>query len=155
MANVRVEVRGAKELASALRDPDLLDRILRPAFRDAAVIVEGDAKANAHRVTGKLQGSLGFVIDGRGKDLEARVGHQPGRGQPAKYDRSMTSRWRKPRSGSNTGDPREYAVFEERGTRYREGHPYLEPALTENLDRIENAMEDAVNATMNSLRRRR
>lgn len=154
MANLRVTVKGARELASALSDPALLDRILRPGFRDAAIIVEGDARANVHRVTGKLQGSLGYTLDGRGKDLEARIGHQPGRGQPAKYDRSSTSRWRKPRSGTNAGDPRTYAPFEEYGTRYREGHPYLEPALNDNLDRIDNAMQDAAERVLASLRRR-
>lgn len=155
MANLTITVRGAKELAAALSDPDLIDRVLRPGFRDAAVIVEGAARANVHRVTGKLQGALGHTIDGHGRNLEARIGPQPGRGQPAKYDTSSTSAWKRPRPGTNKGDPREYATYEEGGTRYRPGHPFLEPALTENIDRIENAMQDAANAVLNSLRRRR
>jgi len=141
--NLRVQIKGARELASKLGDGGLIDRILRPGFEQAAVIVEGAATENAHRVTGKLQGSLGYFIDGFGAGLEAHIGPQPGMGQPARYTKADTAHWKTPRNGVNTGDPTEYGRYEEEGTRYRGGHPFLEPALDDNIGQIEDAIEQA------------
>lgn len=150
----RVVVKGAKELAAALSDPALFDRILRPGFEKAAVIIVDDAKGKVHRVTGKLGRSLGARVEGRGRDLTGIAGVQPGRGQPAPYDRSSTSAWKRPRSGTNTGDPREYGFYEEHGTRHRPGHPFLEPALNDNLGRIENVIGEEAERVIAGLRRR-
>ena len=136
--NLRVQVRGAKELARTLGDGNLLDRALRPGFQKSAVVVEGAARAKVHTVTRKLQGSLGYEMQGHGASLEAHIGPQPGTGQPRGYSESDTARWKKPRSGRNKGDPQAYGKFEEEGTRYRPAHPFLEPALDENVGRIED-----------------
>lgn len=152
---ISVRVIGASALAAALTDGDLVDALLRPGFEQAAVIVEGAAKGNAHRVTGKLQGSLGQFIDGHGADIAAHIGPQPGLGQPRGYSASQTSRWKKPRQGRNTGDPTVYGLFEEKGTRYREGHPFLEPALTDNLGRIEDVITAGAQAGIDRMARRR
>lgn len=141
MANFSVTIKGAKELARKLGDGDLLDRMLRPGFEQAAVIVEGAATDNAHRVTGKLQRSIGSYLDGHGVTLEAHIGPQPGMGAPAAYTKADTSHWKTPRNGVNTGDPQEYGRYEEEGTRFHEPHPFLEPALDENVERIEDAIE--------------
>ena len=135
MPDITVRVRGLDELRGALGG-DLIDDLLRPGLAKAAVIVEGAWKAKAHRVTGKYQGSIGHHLDGHGAGLAARIGPQPGLGQPRRYSRGMTGRWRKPRDGVNRGDPQVYAVFEDQGTRYRPGHPAAEPALNENIDQI-------------------
>lgn len=136
-----VQIKGARELAAKLGDSSLLDRILRPRFEAAATIVEGAAIDNAHRVTGKLQRSIGQQINGAGASLEARIGLQPGMGAPASYGTGDTSHWKTPRSGTNTGDPQEYGVYEEEGTRYHEPHPFLEPALDDNLGQIEDVFD--------------
>lgn len=153
---VSVTVKGAKELANALSDPDLLDRILRPGFDKAAVKVVSSAKADVHRVTQKLGGSIGSPRDGvapydmagHGSSLSATIGIGPNRKQPANYTRSQTSRWKKPRDGTNTGDPQEYAFYEERR------HPFLEPAVMDNLDAIERLIGEEADRVMSSLRRR-
>ena len=140
MADLRVQIRGARELAAKLGDGDLLDRILRPGFEQAAVIVEGAATENAHRVTGKLQGSLGSFMEGHGAGLEAHIGPQPGMGAPARYTRADTSHWKTPRDGVNRGDPAEYGRYEEGSPNQ---HPFLEPALENNIGQIEDVIERA------------
>jgi HK97 gp10 family phage protein len=145
VADFRVQLKGARELAGRLGDGDLIDRILRPGFEQAAAIVQGAAVDNAepHHVTRKLQGSIGLYLDGYGAGLEAHIGPEPGHDAPANYTEADTSHWKTPRSGTNKGDPREYGRYEEEGTRYREGHPFLEPALTDNVGRIEDVLESA------------
>lgn len=137
-----VTLRGFDELERRLGNIDA-DQPLREGFTRAAIIVEGDAKRNVHRITGKLQGSLGHVIEGRGFDLRARVGPQPDT-SPRRYSRSMTARWKRPRDGVNRGDPRRYARHEELGTRHRPGHPFLIPALTSNVERIRRVIAAAL-----------
>lgn len=147
MPEIRVRVNGLDKLERALGG-DLLDDLLRPGFEKSSVVIEGAAKGNVHRVTGKLQQSVGHFLDGRGASLAAHVGPQPGLGQSRHYSEGMTSRWRKPRKGRNTGDPQQYAQYEERGTRYRPGHPFLEPALTDNLGQIEDIIGREANAAL-------
>lgn len=149
--NVKVTVKGARELAHLLDDSGLLDRALRPGFQKSAVVVEGSARGKVHTVTRKLQGSLGHELTGRGASLEAHIGPQPGLGQPRGYSESDTGRWKKPRAGRNKGDPQVYGVFEEEGTRYRPAHPFLEPALTENEERIEDLILRSVDEAFDRL----
>lgn len=155
VADFRVTIPFAKELGRRIADPDLLDRILRPGFEDAAVIVLGDALSNVHRVTGKLQGSIGSEITGHGIGIEAHIGIMPGLDSPAGYTTADSGAWQRPRKGVNTGDPQVYAIYEEEGTRYRPGHPFLGPALEDNRDRIDNAIEDAAAAAVRRLAGRR
>lgn len=143
MGEFRVTIRGAKELARKLGDGNMLDRILRPGFEQAAVIVEGAATDNAHRVTGKLQRAIGSYVEGRGASLAAHIGPQPGMAAPARYTKADTAHWKTPRNGVNTGDPTEYGRYEEEGTSTHEPHPFLEPALSDNVGRIEDAIERA------------
>lgn len=148
---ISVRIKGADELRRKLQDPVLADAALRPGFAQAAIIVEGQAKRKVHFITGKLQSSIGHVIEGRGWDLLARVGPQPGHDAPR-----LTARLGVPgarsfgkvhpqrRRAVNRGDPREYGWWEEKGNRYRPGHPFLEPALTDNLGRIKGVIAAAV-----------
>ncbi|MDP3972494.1 MAG: hypothetical protein Q8P61_06260 [Candidatus Nanopelagicales bacterium] len=141
---IKVTVKGARELARTFGDDGLIDRMLRPGFKKSAVVVEGSARGKVHTVTRKLQGSLGHELQGKGASLEAHIGPQPGLGQSRGYSESDTSRWKKPRRGKNKGDPQTYAPFEEERTRYRPAHPFLEPALTENEGRIEDLILQSV-----------
>ena len=146
---IKVTVKGAREIARSLGDDGFLDKALRPGFQKSAVVVEGAARGKVHTVTRKLQGSLGYDLIGHGAGLEAHIGPQPGLGQPRGYSVSDTSRWKTPRAGRNKGDPQVYAQFEEEGTRYRPAHAFLEPALTDNEGRIEDligrSVDDAIN----------
>lgn len=141
MSSISIQVKGIKEITRSLGGD--LDRVLRPAFQKSAVLIEGSARGKVHTVTRKLQGSLGYELSGHGAGLSARIGSQPGLGQPRGYSESDTSRWKKPRKGKNKGDPQVYAEFEELGTRYRPAHPFLEPALDTNLDHVVDIIEDA------------
>jgi hypothetical protein len=148
VADLSITVTGLDHLIRELEAPDLLDDLLRPGMTKAGVIVEGAWKGKAHRVTGKYQGSIGNEVTGRGADIAARIGPQPGLGQPRHYTKAQTSRWKKPRDGVNTGDPQVYAEYEDQGTRNRPGHPAAEPALSENTGRIGQAITDGAQAVM-------
>lgn len=143
---LRIEVKGAKQLASSIRDPKLLDDILRPAFTEGAVIVEGAARSDVHVVTRKLMGSLGFYVEGFGKSLEAHVGPQPGMAQPARYTKGETSHWKTPRDGINKGDPQEYGIYEEAE------HPFLAPALEQSEGQIEDAVRRSADKRLRKVR---
>jgi hypothetical protein len=141
---ISIKVLGLAEITRALGDPNLLDAAMGPALERAGTIVEAGWKRRVHQVTRKYQGSLGHKVEG----LTVRIGPQPGYGSPRKYTRGQTGAWRKPRDGTNRGDPQVYAVFEDQGTRYREGHPAAEPALTENVDEVVDALVSGISAAL-------
>jgi HK97 gp10 family phage protein len=145
MSGLRVQIKGIPAIKARLGGARAAG-VVPKALEKGGVIVEGAATDNVHKVTRKLAQSIGVDVQGRGWDAEAHVGPQPGLGQPRGYSESDTSRWQKPRAGTNRGDPQEYAIFEEEGTRYRPAHPFLEPALTENEDRV-------VETVMNEIKR--
>jgi hypothetical protein len=142
---ISIKVRGLAEITRALGDPNLLGSALRPALERAGTIVEAGWKRRVHTVTRKYQGSLGHRVD----DLSVRIGPQPGYGSPRRYTRGQTGAWKTPRDGTNRGDPREYALFEDQGTRYRPGHPAAEPALAENVDEVVDALVSGISDALN------
>src|SRR3990167_8398515 len=142
---ISIKVRGLAEIPRALGDPTLLDSALRPALERAGTIVEAGWKRRVHTVTRKYQGSLGHRVD----DLSVRIGPHPRYGSPRQHSRSQTGAWKTPRDGTNRGAPREYAVFEDQGTRYREGHPAAEPALAENIDEVVDALVSGITDALN------
>lgn len=135
---IRIEVRGIGKITRALQS----DFDITPALEKAGAIVEAGWKRRVHQVTRKYQGSLGHVVQG----MTVRVGPQPGFGAPRKYTASQAAHWKKPRDGTNRGDPREYAVFEDQGTRHRPGHPAAEPALEANRAEVIDAIRDGIEA---------
>ena len=137
---ITIQVKGAAEIARKLGDPNLLSGALGPGLRRAGVILEAGWKRRVHTVTRKAQGSLGHKVEG----TTLRVGPQPGYGSPRKYSRAQTGAWKKPRDGVNRGDPREYLIFEDQGTRYRPGHPSAEPALDASRDQVIDAIVDSL-----------
>lgn len=148
MADLSITVKGLDTLIGKLDNQNLLDDLLRPGMQKAGVIVEGAWKGKAHRVTGKYQGSIGNEVTGHGADIAARIGPQPGLGQPRKYTKGQTSRWKTPRDGVNKGDPQVYAVYEDQGTRFRPGHKAAEPALSESTGAIGAAIEHGAQAAL-------
>jgi HK97 gp10 family phage protein len=137
---ISVRINGIEALTRGLGEG--LDAAIRPAFKIAAVIVEGSARSKVHKVTRKLATSISHRIEGQGLDISAHIGPQQGSGNlgARSYSVSDTQAWKTPRAGRNTGDPTVYGKFEEEGTRYRKAHPFLEPALTENVGRITNGI---------------
>lgn len=138
---IRITVRGVDRIASGLRTP-----LGNSGFERAGAIVESNWKPRIHTVTRKAQGSIGHVVQG----MSVRVGPRPGYGTPRRYTAAQASRWKRPRDGVNRGDPREYLVYEDQGTRYRPGHPAAEPALRESVDPVVRAIAEGIE---NDLRR--
>ena len=138
---ISIKVRGIEAITRALGES--FD--LGPALERAGTIVEAGWKHRVHQVTGKYQGSIGHRVDG----MSVRIGPQPGYGSPRKYTAGQTGAWKKPRDGTNRGDPRTYAVFEDQGTRYREGHPAAEPALRENIDEVVDVLVSGITDALN------
>lgn len=135
---IRIEVRGIAAITRGLGQ----DFDLTPALERAGAVVEAGWKRRVHTVTRKYQGSLGHVVQGQ----SVRIGPQPGYGAPRRYTASQAGAWKKPRDGTNRGDPRDYAVFEDQGTRHRPGHPAAEPALDANRTEIIDALRDGIEA---------
>jgi len=138
--NIDVRLRGDDELRRRLSDPGLAELVLRPGLRDAALMVQAQAQRKVHIITSKLQRSLGYVIEGHGWSLLARIGPRPGFDQPQRGRSRATGK----RPQINRGDPREYGWWEEHGNRWRPAHPFLVPALTDNIYRIRAVMAAAL-----------
>ena len=145
---IRIHVTGIDEAFHKL-DAKNKGPILRKAFHTAGVIVEGAARTNVHKITRKLAQSLDVRMTGSGMTTAAHIG--PLRQMPGArgFSKNMTSqeafhKWKRPHKGVNSGDPRIYGKFEEEGTDYRAGHPFLVPALTDNIGRIKAVISSAI-----------
>jgi hypothetical protein len=138
---ISIQIKGLGQIVSALSTGI---GELNPGFEKAGAIVEAGWKRRVHQVTRKYQGSIGHRVSG----MSVRIGPQPGYGSPRRYSRGQSSAWKTPRDGVNRGDPREYALFEDQGTRYRAGHPAAEPALRENVDEVVDAIVSGITAAL-------
>lgn len=155
-----VEVKGTQKLIREARNGFGVGPAVEKGIRKGSVIVEATAKKNVHKLSRKLHDSTGHFIEGHGLETEGHVGPRPGYGQPRSYTTmkgagqryevagrvyiDTTRKKRRKVRAINRGDPQEYAAYEELGTRYRPPHPWLEPALTENEDRIQRAVDAAI-----------
>lgn len=151
MPDISVSIRGLDRLLAQVKDGLGVETGFELGIRRSAIIVEADAKGNVHKITRKLHDSTGHDITGSGLDTEGVIGPRPGFGAP--------------RAG-NRADPRDYARVEEEGfsgTQFvrahqrkggtvrahtrrvnRAAHPWLVPALTDNVGRIEKTINDAI-----------
>ena len=146
---IRIEVRGAAEIARALGDQGLVTDALADGLRAGAVVVERAAKMGVHSpdnpyigkagrniATGRLQASIGMSdVTGSGFGQSIRVGTPYGRTGAAGSTFSR-SRAGGGRTGGrrNKSDPNVYGPIEERL------HPFLGPAVAEHVDEIVRAI---------------
>ena len=181
---IRIEVRGAKELARDL-DPRTseFDKILRSALLASAVIVEAAAKKKVHSpdnpwinpdrgysiATGKLQASIGIGgVEGSGLDLSVRVGHPHGKagaGMAGMAFGRLTDSGRRTRKGKiigvHTGGPkgREGRVNKADPVVYGpiedKRHPFFGVSLQVNQSRIRELIDKRISAYLAQVGRRR
>lgn len=159
-----VEIKGFEALRRRAQDGFGVASGVELGIRRASAFVEAEAKRKVHKQSRKLHDSTGTNITGSGLDTEGHVGPQPGYGAPRGYTASVgpgqrieiggyafhdTSRAKKRKVRRvNRGDPTEYGRYEEEGTRYRPGHPWLVPSLQNNVQRIHNIVNRAVSAAL-------
>ena len=118
MADIRVEVKGIKELQAKFKQIDAeFQRALNDAVSAGAAVVTRDAKIRCAVDTGTLRRSL----------------------------REMKHTENAGRIESQVGTDIVYAPHVEFGTRYQAAQPYLRPALDENGPEIQRAFELKLN----------
>ncbi len=107
----------------------------RKAVGAAGKIILWDARARVRRVSGLLAKSLGRKVKVyRGSGIAvAIVGPRKGFRQEVTRDGEQV-----------ISDPVRYAHLVERGTSHSQPMPFLEPALKENVERIQSEMASAI-----------
>ena len=170
-ASFTVEIKGLEQLRKKAKDGFGVPRGVEVGIKQASVIVEGAAKRKVHKLSRKLADSTGHNITGQGLNTQGVVGPRPGFGGPRGYDVTLgsskiqvggflfpasaggcaisgASQGTRPKKRRvhrvNKSDPIVYGRYEEEGTRYRTGHPWLVPSLHDNESRITNAVNRAV-----------
>lgn len=163
MADFTVTLRGVEELKRRIGAAGI-ERVLRPAMRNAGVRVETRAKRTVHSpknpfigkagysvATGRLRSSIGTSpVTGSGVALEVRVGTPYGKGGEAggtfaRSSATPTGRGRfRNRTGGrrNTGDVAVYGPIEERR------HPFLVPSLEAEQDAITRVIQAAIDRAL-------
>lgn len=94
---------------------EAITKELEVGMTQACILVQGQAAINAPVDTGLLRGSIVYDVENDGDKIEGIVGTAV-----------------------------EYAPYVEYGTTRQKAQPYLEPALSDNTNRIASIMADAV-----------
>lgn len=120
-----LEVEGLDELQKALEEfHDKWDEMALEALGPGMATLETDAKIFAPVDTGRLQSSIGSqVIKGSGSEIIGKVGSAV-----------------------------EYASYQEFGTRYQSGKPYLRPSLEKNRDKVVKQFEQGIKKVLKRLK---
>lgn len=114
---ISIKVEGIKELQAAFKALDLdIQTILSQAVSQGAAVVERDAKQRVRVKTGRLRNSI----------------------------REMEHKTTSTRVESQIGTDVEYGPANEFGSRHMSAQPFLRPALDENQDEIQAAIELAI-----------
>jgi len=115
--DIVVKVEGLEELQKALQKfPKEWGSIGREALGPGMALLESGAKKEAPVDTSRLMTSIGSeIIRGPGSEIIGKV-------------------------GSNV----EYASFQEYGTRYQPGKPYLRPTLERYKDKVVKMFEEGI-----------
>lgn len=119
-----IEIEGLEELQEALEKfPGEWDRIAREALGPGMALLESDAKRFAPVDTGALRASIGSQIAGGiGSQIVGKV-----------------------------GSAIEYASYQEYGTRYQSGKPYLRPSLAKNAQKVVKMFEQGIDGALKRL----
>lgn len=114
---ITLKVEGLEELQKALQKfPKEWQKIARQSLGPGMALLESGAKKEAPVDTSRLMTSIGSeIVRGPGSEIIGKV-------------------------GSNV----EYASFQEYGTRYQPGKPYLRPTLKRYKDRVVKMFEQGI-----------
>jgi len=119
-----IEIQGLEELQQALKKfPGEWERIGMEALGAGMALIASDAKTRAPVDTGRLMSSIGSAEHADGVFEVSRTGSQ------------IIGKL-----GSNV----EYASYQEYGTRYQSGKPYLRPALEAKKDEAIRIIEKSI-----------
>lgn len=119
-----VKVEGLEELQKALaRFPKEWERTARQALKPGLALLESGAKKEAPVDTGRLRSSIASeVVKGPGSEIIGKV-----------------------------GSSLEYAPYQEYGTRYQPGKPYLRPTLAKEKNRVIKMFEAGIKQALKVL----
>jgi HK97 gp10 family phage protein len=119
-----IEVQGLEELQKALAGYGAeWDKVAKEALGIGLATLESEAKKKAPVDTSRLQSSIGSQIQrAAGSEIVGK-----------------------------TGSNLEYASYQEYGTRYQSGKPYLRPALEENLSNVVRQFEEGIDRALKHL----
>ena len=120
-----IEVQGLEELQKALAGfSGDWEQIAGEALNIGLITLESEAKKLAPVDTGRLRSSIGSEVQrAAGSEIVGKV-------------------------GSNL----EYASYQEYGTRYQSGKPYLRPSLERNLNKVVRQFEEGIVKALKKLR---
>jgi len=119
-----IEVEGLEELSKALQKyPREWQTIAKQSLGPGMALLESESKKEAPVDTGALRSSIGSeIMGGLGSEVVGKV-------------------------GSNI----EYASYQEYGTRYQPGKPYLRPTLEKYRDKVIKMFEQGIAKTLKRL----
>ena len=119
-----ITVEGLEELQKALQKfTGQWQNISQEALGPGLALLESDAKELAPVDQGILQSSIGSqIVRGTGSEIIGK-----------------------------TGSAVEYASYQEYGTRYQSGKPYLRPSLEKNADRVVKIFEEGIEKVLRRL----
>jgi len=133
-----LEIEGLEELLKALaKYPKQSDKMLKEALVPGLAMIASDAKKRAPVDTGRLMSSIGAKADHvyRGKPA-------PGILETKKVGSEIVGR---------VGSAVVYAAYQEYGTRYQPGKPYLRPALKATKDKVVKEIEKRIAKVLKKL----
>lgn len=121
---ITLKVEGLEELQKALQKfPKEWQKIARQSLGPGMALLETEAKQLAPVDTSRLMTSIGSeIVRGPGSEIIGKV-------------------------GSNV----EYASFQEYGTRFQPGKPYLRPALKRYKDKVVKMFEEGISKALKRL----
>lgn len=124
MAQPVIIIEGLDELQAALEKfPKDWERIANDALKTGMIVLESGSKAEAPVDSGRLRSSIGSqVIKGPGSEIIGKVGSKV-----------------------------EYASYQEYGTRFQPGKPYLRPTLEKERGRVVDLFKKGIEKALRSL----
>lgn len=133
MASMSVSMTGWDEAIDKLKgmSPQLQKKCLRPAARTAMNIVRDEARRNVPVDSGLTKRNIITTVSTKRDFVSARVGVRGG----GKKQSNNPFYWR----------------FIELGTQYIEAKPFLQPALTKNIQAVTNKMAEAISLELSKL----
>jgi hypothetical protein len=120
---------------------------LRAALPAGGAVVSRQAKREVPKWTRKLERSLGSgKVEGTGQSQYLRVGVRPGFSAPTRGPSGKRGKATNPKGTWNRGDPQVYGPVVERGRKDGSvlARPFLVPALTDNVARINAEVHRAI-----------
>ena len=133
-----LKIEGLEELQKALaKFPKQSEKMLKEALIPGLAIIASDAKKRAPVDTGRLMSSIGAKADHVYRDKPA-----PGILEAKKVGSEIVGK---------VGSAVVYAAYQEYGTQYQPGKPYMRPALKATKDKVVKEIEKRIAKVLKKL----